>query len=32
VRYDVDFLARKVAYYGCNGEESMEDYPPAEID
>src|SRR5579871_668588 len=27
VRYDVDFVARKVAYYGCNGEEYIEDYP-----
>ena len=27
VRYDVDFIARKVAYYGCNGEEYVEDYP-----
>jgi uncharacterized protein YbcV (DUF1398 family) len=28
VRYDVDFTARTVAYYGCNGEEYIEDYPP----
>jgi uncharacterized protein YbcV (DUF1398 family) len=27
VRYDVDLVARKVAYYGCNGEEYIEDYP-----
>ncbi len=27
VRYDVDLIARKVAYYGCNGEEYIEDYP-----
>jgi len=27
VRYDVDFTARSVAYYGCYGEEYVEDYP-----
>ncbi len=32
VRYDVDFQARKVAYYGCNGEEYIEDYPAAHIE
>jgi uncharacterized protein YbcV (DUF1398 family) len=32
VRYDVDFLARTVAYYGCNGEEYIESYPAVEID
>jgi uncharacterized protein YbcV (DUF1398 family) len=31
VRYDVDFIARKVAYYGCNGEEYVEDYPAVEV-
>ena len=31
IRYDVDFLARKVAYYGCNGEEYIEDYPAVEV-
>jgi uncharacterized protein YbcV (DUF1398 family) len=31
VRYDVDFLTRKVAYYGCNGEEHIEDYPEVEV-
>jgi len=31
VRYDVDLIARKVAYYGCNGEEYIEDYPAVEI-
>jgi uncharacterized protein YbcV (DUF1398 family) len=31
VRYDVDFTARKVAYYGCNGEEYFEDYPAVEV-
>ena len=32
VRYDVDFAARTVAYYGCNGEEYIEAYPAVEID
>jgi uncharacterized protein YbcV (DUF1398 family) len=32
VRYDVDFIARTVAYYGCNGEDYIEEYPPAEVD
>lgn len=32
VRYDVDFLARTVAYYGCRGEEYIESYPAVEID
>ena len=27
LRYDVDFAARTVAYYGCNGEEYIESYP-----
>jgi uncharacterized protein YbcV (DUF1398 family) len=31
VRYDVDLLARKVAYYGCTGEEYIEDYPAVEV-
>ncbi|MFZ0297743.1 MAG: DUF1398 family protein [Candidatus Sulfotelmatobacter sp.] len=31
VRYDVDLIARKVAYYGCNGEEYIEDYPAVEV-
>jgi uncharacterized protein YbcV (DUF1398 family) len=31
VRYDVDFIARKVACYGCNGEEYIEDYPAVEV-
>ena len=31
VRYDVDLVARKVAYYGCNGEEYIEDYPAVEL-
>ncbi len=31
VRYDVDFAARKVGYYGCNGEEYSEDYPAVDV-
>ncbi len=31
VRYNVDFIARTVSYYGCNGEEYVEAYPPVEI-
>ena len=32
VRYDVDFTARTVAYYGCNGEEYVEGYSLVEVD
>jgi uncharacterized protein YbcV (DUF1398 family) len=32
VRYDVDFAARKVTYYGCSGEEHIEDYPAVDVD
>jgi len=32
VRYDVDFTARTVAYYGCNGEEYVEAYPAINAD
>jgi uncharacterized protein YbcV (DUF1398 family) len=32
VRYDVDLAARKVAYYGCNGEEYIEAYPAVEVE
>jgi Protein of unknown function (DUF1398) len=32
VRYDVDFAARTVAYYGVNGEEHIEAYPAVEVD
>jgi uncharacterized protein YbcV (DUF1398 family) len=32
VRYVVDFGARTVAYYGCNGEEYIESYRTVEID
>jgi uncharacterized protein YbcV (DUF1398 family) len=31
VRYDGDFTARKVAYYGSNGEEYVEDYPAVQV-
>ena len=31
VRYDVDFAARTVAYFGCNGEEYIEAYPAVQI-
>jgi len=31
VRYDVDLIARTVAYYGCLGEEYIEDYPSVEV-
>jgi uncharacterized protein YbcV (DUF1398 family) len=30
VRYDVDFVARTVTYYGSNSEEYIEDYPAVE--
>jgi uncharacterized protein YbcV (DUF1398 family) len=31
VRYDVDFSARTVSYYGCNGEEYVEKYAAVEV-
>ena len=31
VRYNVDFTARTVAYYGCNGEEYIEEYPAIDV-
>ena len=31
VRYEVDFAARTVAYYGCHGEEYVESYPAVEV-
>lgn len=31
VRYDVDFAARSVSYYGANGEEYVELYPAVDI-
>ena len=32
IRYEVDFAARTVTYFGCNGEEYTEDYPAVQID
>lgn len=32
VRYDVDFDARTVTYYGCDDEEYVEGYPAAHIE
>jgi len=32
VRYDVDFIAHKVAYYGSNGEEYIEEYAKVDVD
>jgi uncharacterized protein YbcV (DUF1398 family) len=32
IRYDVDFAARTVSYYGCNNEQYIESYPAVEID
>lgn len=32
VRYEVDFAARTVTYYGCHGEEYAEAYPAVDID
>jgi uncharacterized protein YbcV (DUF1398 family) len=31
VRYDVDFAARTVTYYGCHGEEYVESYPSVDV-
>ncbi len=31
IRYDVDFAARTVAYYGCNGEQYVESYPSVDV-
>jgi uncharacterized protein YbcV (DUF1398 family) len=31
VRYEVDFEARQVTYYGCNGESYVEAYPQAKL-
>jgi len=31
VRYDVDFMARKVTYYGCLGDEYVESYPAVDL-
>jgi len=32
VRYDVDFIARRVTYYGALGDEYIEDYPAVSVD
>jgi uncharacterized protein YbcV (DUF1398 family) len=32
VRYEADFAARKVMYYGCNGDEYIEDNPAVDVD
>jgi uncharacterized protein YbcV (DUF1398 family) len=32
VRYDVDFAARTVSYYGCNGEVYVEEYPAVKVE
>ena len=32
IRYDVDFAARNVAYYGCDGEAYIETYPAVQIE
>ena len=31
IHYDVDFNARTVTYYGCDGEEYVEGYPAAKV-
>lgn len=31
VRYDVDFAARRVSYYGCSGNVYIESYPAVEV-
>lgn len=31
VRYEVDFVARKVSYFGCLGEVYIEDYPAVDL-
>lgn len=31
IGYDVDFAARTVRYYGCNGEEYVEPYPAVDL-
>ena len=31
IRYDVNFAARTVTYYGCNGEEYTEAYPAVDL-
>ena len=31
VSYDVDFIKRKITYFGCRGEEYIEGYPAVEV-
>jgi uncharacterized protein YbcV (DUF1398 family) len=31
IRYDIDFLARTVVYFGCQGEVYIEEYPSFEV-
>ena len=31
IRYEVDFIQRKVTYYGLNGESYLEEYPAVDI-
>jgi uncharacterized protein YbcV (DUF1398 family) len=31
IRYEVDFSAPTVSYYGCNGQPYVESYPSAEL-
>ena len=31
IGYDVDFIGRKVSYFGVNGESYLEEYPAAEV-
>ena len=31
IEYEVDFITRKVNYYGANGESYLEEYPAVEI-
>ena len=32
VGYDVDFAVGTFSYYGCNGEEYIEEYPAVEVE
>jgi uncharacterized protein YbcV (DUF1398 family) len=32
VRYEVDFAERACSYYGCEGEDYVEEYPAVSID
>ena len=32
IRYDVDCIARKVAYHSSNGEEYVEEYPTVKLE